>query len=339
MLGPFKEEILFVKKLQVKHFSKKKTLLFIDEHIKNFPEIQSLDYQFECVYLKAGESLKSIETLKQVLIDIQPQMEKLKPPYVFGAVGGGSLGDFVGFLSSIYHRGVSFVQCPSTWLAAVDSAHGGKTALNVLNFKNQLGSFYPAERIIISKSLLSHQSPQWALGEITKTILLSKPHSKLRTYFKNPKAIHQKQAWEILSDLIKVKNFYVKKDPQEKKKERFKLNLGHTVGHALEKIYGLSHSEAVLRGLLFTFNWSIRKKYLNTQVLETFLRFLKTNQVYLKPLEPQQKDEFEKALLKDKKRRGNNIHYVFFKNLKTVVQKVSVDEILGEIKVQGLIKL
>ena len=180
MLGPFKEKIFFVEKLQEKLFSKKHSLLFIDKYIEDFSEIKNLNSQFECFYLEAGENLKSIDTLKQVLTHIESQIEKLQPPYMFVAIGGGSVGDFVGFLSSVYHRGVGLIQCPSTWLAAVDSAHGGKTALNVLSFKNQLGSFYPAGQIIISKSLLTYQSPQAALGEIVKTILLSKTHSKLR---------------------------------------------------------------------------------------------------------------------------------------------------------------
>ena len=66
-------------------------------------------------------------------------------------LGGGSVGDFGGFVASIFKRGVRLVQIPSTWLAAIDSAHGGKTALNVEGVKNQIGTFYPAEKIYFSE--------------------------------------------------------------------------------------------------------------------------------------------------------------------------------------------
>lgn len=338
MLGPFKEKILIVDHLKASLFDAKHSLLFIDDNLKDLKEIKALESKHVICWLTAGEELKSLDGLKSVLANLEPLISKIEPPYCFVAVGGGSVGDFAGFLASIYHRGVDFVQCPSTWLAAIDSAHGGKTALNVLKFKNQIGTFYPAKQIIVSKSLLLNQSPSMAMGEITKTILLSSRTSKLRQFMSKAWPTDVDTVWGSITDFISVKNTYVKKDPKEKKKERFKLNLGHTVGHAFEKIYGLSHSEAVLRGVLFAVTWSVKKKYSNVKVLQVLLTFIETNHFFLKALPKKSEETFEKALLKDKKRSGQEINFVFVKDFKAIIEKVKVKDILQELKAQGLIK-
>ena len=336
LLGPFKEKILIVDHLKPNLFEAKHSLLFIDENLKDFDEVKKLKTKFTIYWLKAGEDLKSLEGLKSVLTNLEPLIKKIEPPYCFVAIGGGSLGDFCGILASVYHRGVDFVQCPSTWLAAIDSSHGGKTALNVLNYKNQIGTFYPAKKIIVSKSLLAHQSPTQAMGEITKTILLSSQNSRLRNFVNKAWTTDTDTIWNSITDFINVKNTYVKKDPREKKKERFKLNLGHTVGHALEKVYGLSHSEAVLRGVIFAVAWSVKKKYSHVRMLQIVMNFIEANHFFLSTLPKKPIEEFEKALLKDKKRSGQEINFVFLKNFKAVIKKVTVKDILQELKNQGL---
>jgi 3-dehydroquinate synthase len=311
LMGPFKEKIVIVDQLSTKHFDKKHSLLFVDENLKENSEIKNLSKSYKIFWLQAGESLKTIDKLKEVLAQLESYLETLEPPYVFVAVGGGSIGDFCGFLASVYHRGVDFIQCPTTWLAAIDSAHGGKTALNVLNFKNQIGTFYPANQIILSKSLLKQQSPTQAFGEIVKTILLSSPKSSLRQFVNSKLPLDFNVVWNSLTDFITVKNTIVKKDPKEKKGERYKLNLGHTVGHALEKIYGLPHSEAVLRGLIFAVVWSVKKKYSHMKFLSLVLDYVQLHQLNLTSLPRKSAEEFEKAFLKDKKRSGHKINFVF----------------------------
>jgi 3-dehydroquinate synthetase len=317
LLGPFKEKILIVDQLKPNLFEAKHSLLFIDENLKDFDEIKKLKTKFTIYWLQAGEDLKSLEGLKSVLTNLEPLIKKIEPPYCFVAIGGGSLGDFCGFLASVYHR--------------------GKTALNVLNYKNQIGTFYPAKKIIVSKSLLAYQSPTQAMGEITKTILLSSQNSRLRHFVNKAWTTDTDTIWNSITDFINVKNTYVKKDPREKKKERFKLNLGHTVGHALEKVYGLSHSEAVLRGVIFAVAWSVKKKYSHVRMLQIVMNFIEANQFFLSTLPKKPAEEFEKALLKDKKRSGQDINFVFLKNFKAVIKKVTVKDILQELKNQGLV--
>src|SRR5438445_1275287 len=110
--------------------------------------------------VQAGEGLKSIDLFPEHISKITALCEKASVrKLTIVVVGGGSVGDFGGFVASILKRGVRLVHLPSTWLAAIDSAHGGKTALNVGGAKNQIGTFYPATEVVLVKSLLLSQPP------------------------------------------------------------------------------------------------------------------------------------------------------------------------------------
>ena len=182
---------------------------------------------------------------------------------VIVAVGGGSVGDFAGFVSSVLKRGVPLIHVPTTLLAAMDSAHGGKTALNVGDWKNQIGTFYPASAVLIVRSLfegLPSLQMQSASGELAKMALLA--GGELFAKFKNGFQAELEPIWELLPQAIAAKYAIVEKDPFEKTGERQILNLGHTLGHALESYHKLAHGVAVGEGLLFALLWSEHQGYL-----------------------------------------------------------------------------
>lgn len=169
------------------------------------------------------------------------------------ALGGGTIGDVVGFASAIYLRGIKYIQIPTTLLAQVDSAHGGKTGINFNGYKNQVGFFNNPLAIIVDirflKSLSNDQLID-GLGEIIKAGLV-KDSSILSLLRKEGAHVLQKK--RTLALLVKksiaVKQFYIRKDPKENYLRQI-LNAGHTVGHAIELKYKLSHGKAVLYGLL-----------------------------------------------------------------------------------------
>lgn len=206
--------------------------------------------------VSSGEQLKDlrefpkhVEKLMKISADLSPKTMQVV------AFGGGSVGDFAGFFASVFKRGVSLIQIPSTWLAALDSAHGGKTALNVRSVKNQVGTFYPANQIFLVSSVLEKLGPgrfQEAWSEAIKVALLDSP----ALAGKVQKATDAKKLWKLLPALIKAKLKIVRRDPFEQKGIRHLLNLGHTVGHVLEAELGLSHGLAVGYGLRFALNWS-----------------------------------------------------------------------------------
>lgn len=333
--GAFGEDIFLVEKFPEKKFSKASTIFFVDQVLQNHSALSKLK-GFKVIYVKAGEDLKSLSSLQNILPKVQTLSMDLNPPLTFVCIGGGSVGDFVGFLASVYHRGVNYVQVPSTWLASIDSAHGGKTALNVDQYKNQIGTFYPASQIIICKSLLKNLPPQTAIGEVLKTILLAPSTSSLKKILLQKKPVDSKWLLSNLKKLIQIKNIIVKKDPYEKKEIRYKLNLGHTVGHAIEHLTSLSHSESVTWGLLFSMQWSLNKKYISLKQMDQVLNFLRDEKFNFS--KPQfTKEQFKQALLKDKKRKSNKIKFVFCKKAQVVVEAVKVDDILDQLKNQGYI--
>ncbi|MBX3016571.1 MAG: hypothetical protein KF767_01680 [Bdellovibrionaceae bacterium] len=204
------------------------------------------------IAVRAGEGLKSFAQAEKVLGQmLKKTADARRSRLRIFVLGGGSVGDFGGFCASVLRRGTPVVQIPSTWLAAVDSAHGGKTALNLAGAKNQVGTYWPAEEVWLIEKLLRAQPAALALdarGEVYKSALIAggalfKMVGRATT------------PWPVLKPIIDTKMKVVRADPREQKGLRHTLNLGHTVGHVLESARGLSHGRAVLYGLAFAVEW------------------------------------------------------------------------------------
>ncbi|MCL2598859.1 MAG: iron-containing alcohol dehydrogenase, partial [Firmicutes bacterium] len=131
---------------------------------------------------ESKESTKQMDTVLEIVEYLHKH--KFGRHCTLVGIGGGIVGDLVGFVASIYMRGVPFINIPTTLLSQVDSSIGGKTAINARGIKNLLGSFYEAKQIIIDHSfLVTLPEREWlsGVGEIFKTALLNK---KLYEYFK-----------------------------------------------------------------------------------------------------------------------------------------------------------
>ncbi|MNS95867.1 3-dehydroquinate synthase [compost metagenome] len=263
-------------------------------------------------------------------------------------VGGGSVGDFGGFVASIFKRGVRLVHIPSTWLAAIDSAHGGKTGLNVGGMKNQIGTFYPAAETWIVKSLLITQPEARAFeaySELLKIALIG--GGSFWNKLSREKHVDGELIWAFLPQAIAGKLAIVKKDPEEKSGLRHVLNLGHTVGHILESQFELPHGVAINYGLSFALQWSEARGLMNGKTSQT---------LWAKPImgfamsaardglfknNASLMNQYKKFLLGDKKKTtGSKMRFVFLRQPgKFVIQEVSADEILKEISRQQKVEL
>lgn len=173
------------------------------------------------------------------------------------ALGGGVVGDLAGLVASTYHRGVQLWQIPTSLLAQVDSSVGGKTAINLREGKNLVGTFYQPDLVVIDPATLQTLPDidyAGALGEVTKHALLRSEDS-LAWLEQNAQAVALRDE-SVLGELLRwnvfLKASVVEADERESG-QRAILNLGHTVGHALENCLGygaLGHGRAVALGLL-----------------------------------------------------------------------------------------
>ncbi len=174
------------------------------------------------------------------------------------AFGGGVVGDTAGFAASVFHRGVDVVQVPTTLLAMVDSAIGGKTGVNLPHGKNLVGAFHQPRGVYIDPDVLSSlpdREYRCGLGEVAKYALLGDTELAAQLESSTDALLARDPA--VLSAVITrcaaAKAAVVVADEYERTGVRASLNLGHTVGHALEigAGYALAHGEAVAIGLVF----------------------------------------------------------------------------------------
>ena len=332
-------KISFCKELPESALFSEDTVLFYDSILvknKNFKNwLRGFPHKLA---LKSGEELKTIESFEAVLNKISKLSISKTTKLTFVAVGGGSIGDFVGFLASVYLRGRRLVLIPSTWLAAVDSSHGGKNGLNFLSTKNQLGTFYPASEIYICKELLLSQPEARlteSMGEIIKIAILS--DAKLFEVLE--KRVSASKIYELLPMLIDHKYKIIDQDPFEKNGTRRLLNLGHTMGHVFESHYSWPHGISVLLGLQFAARWSFAIGLLTEK---DFFRI----SMLIDSLELDQKLNFAlnniaskktvALLSKDKKLTAKNqLDFIFVKKIGLCIRKaVSIEQVLQEVKRQ-----
>ena len=206
------------------------------------------------VIIEDGERYKNLESFAEVhtrLLELEFNRRSL-----LIAFGGGVIGDLAGFVASTYQRGIDFIQIPTTLLAQVDSSVGGKTAVNHPHGKNMIGTFYQPKRVLIDLSLLK-TLPQReyvsGLAEVLKYGFIQDAEF-LEWMRINYEAILAKDP-EVISEMIyrscACKKFIVDQDERESG-IRATLNLGHTFGHAIEKLMkyqGVLHGEAVAIGM------------------------------------------------------------------------------------------
>lgn len=222
--------------------------------------LQESGYDVNIVELPAGEKYKVYNTVGKVYNILKAARVDRGTTIV--ALGGGVVGDLAGFVAATWQRGLPLVQVPTTLLAQVDSSVGGKVAVNHLGLKNLIGAFHHPELVLVDPILLeSLPEDQYRAGlaEVIKTALLAGPEFWALLVEQIP-AIQRRDA-AVLTDVIErclaFKARVVSLDPEDHGERRV-LNLGHTIGHAIEEIDGkeYSHGEAVGIGLLFVLGLS-----------------------------------------------------------------------------------
>lgn len=250
--------------------------------------LEKAEYQLETLILKDGEDYKTMETI-QTIIDKAIEM-KLERKDAMVALGGGVVGDAVGYAAASYLRGISFVQIPTTLLAQVDSSVGGKVGVNHSKGKNLIGAFYQPKCVISDVTTfqtLSERDFKSGLAEvlkyafIEKTCGLDEPLLGFYTFLKeNERAVYAKEP-DIIIKMVeyccKLKAAVVQQDEKEAGLRAI-LNLGHTTAHALEVAgnYSLfTHGEAVSVGMIAAYKLANAYKLIEQDVLDAAENLIK----------------------------------------------------------------
>jgi shikimate kinase/3-dehydroquinate synthase len=216
--------------------------------------------EVERVLLPQGEAAKHLQVIEDAASQLARLRVERREPIV--AVGGGALGDAAGFLAATYVRGIPFIQVPTTLVAQIDSSIGGKTGVDLPEGKNLVGAFHQPASIVIDIAVLATLEPRQrraALGEAAKMAALGDERLFATLESDGPAVAAGDQAAvesgalaEVVERAAWAKVEVVLADEQETGVARIALNLGHTLGHAIEAaagFQGLLHGEAVAYGL------------------------------------------------------------------------------------------
>lgn len=233
--------------------------------------------QFEPVLIRipSGENSKSLEQLGEVCE--QMVTAGLDRSSFIVALGGGVIGDLAGFAAAIYHRGIPYVQVPTTLLAQVDSSIGGKTGINLAAGKNLLGAVHQPVLVVADTDALRTLPPRefkQGFAEIIKHAIIADA-----ALFDVLEAFDRERLPELVARNIKIKAAIVARDEHDALGERAILNFGHTVGHAIEKAGGYRdflHGEAVSLGMVAACEVSVRRAGLPTAERDRIVQTLRT---------------------------------------------------------------
>jgi len=285
--------------------------LVVDENIF---ELYKGKLHLDCpkFIMPSGEKNKNLQTAEKIATAMLKAGCDRKTKLI--ALGGGVVGDTAGFVAASYMRGIEWVSVPTTLLAQVDSGIGGKTAVNIGTYKNMFGSFWmPREVIICTDFLMTLPDREWlsGIGEVIKTAILESTLWKL--VYDSCNLLMRKDRG-FIDQAVKLsvdfKESITRIDFKEAGLRRV-LNLGHTIGHALESAdgYKLTHGEYVLWGIKHETNLFadiIGQKFL-TQIRELLDIVLEGRS---DPYAKYNKSVIDKATQKDKKNEGGKVVYV-----------------------------
>jgi len=229
-------------------------------------DLMAAGYSVEWFVVEPGEDSKSWGAL-EALCDWLLALGVTRKDHVF-ALGGGVVGDLVGFACSVVKRGCGFVQLPTTLLAQVDSSVGGKTAINTAAGKNLIGAFHQPALVLIDPLVLASlpdREMRAGYAEVLKYGLLGDADFFAWLEAKGNKVLAREPAAleHAIATSIAMKARIVAEDERETADRRALLNLGHTFGHGLEAETGFSdrllHGEAVALGMVLAARYSARR--------------------------------------------------------------------------------
>ncbi|MDO9527724.1 MAG: 3-dehydroquinate synthase [Syntrophales bacterium] len=303
--------------------------------------LKSMGLTVDMIEIPEGETSKNINTV----LDITKKLIKMgidrKSALI--ALGGGVVGDVVGFVASIYMRGIPYYQIPTTLLAQVDSSIGGKTAIDLPEGKNLLGTFYQPKEVFIDLSFLDtlpSREFKNGMAEIIKygiiedTELFSLLESEAKAIMDRDMAILS----SIIGKSCRIKKRIIEIDEKDNGLRRI-LNFGHTIGHAIEaqSDYSISHGDGVSIGMIAAARISEKLKHLSGQDREKIENLITTYDLPCRIPRSIGTEGIVSQLRVDKKKEGETVKFVLLKKLGMPfvnggVSEAVIEETIRELK-------
>ncbi len=254
---------------------------------------------------EASKDIRILESLCSFLID-----HKMDRRGMLIALGGGVVGDLTGFAASIYKRGIDYIQIPTSVVAQTDSSVGGKTAVDFCGVKNTLGTVYQPKAVYIDPEVLQTLPKRFlcdGLGEVVKYALLAGGALYERVMMlRSPEDFLLDDGF-ILESCVLYKKTLVEQDERDTGL-RMLLNLGHTLGHAIESYYSYgkyTHGEAVAIGLVEILDYAVRYYGFDLKIRDDVFNLLMRLELPCN-VSGNRNDIFT-AIQQDKKCQGNTI--------------------------------
>ena len=283
---------------------------------------------------KSGEENKNMDTIQDMYEFFISN--KLERKDFLIALGGGVVGDMTGYAAATYLRGIEFIQVPTTLLSMVDSSVGGKTGVDFRQYKNMVGAFKMPRLVYMNLAVLSTLDERQfysGFAEAMKSALI-KDARFYEWQIENMYEICDREP-ETMKELVyrscDIKRFIVEKDPTEKG-DRALLNLGHTIGHAIEKYknFSLTHGECVALGCVAAAYISWKREMLSMEeyyeVRDMFVPF--NLPISIEDVDIEEVLSYTKS---DKKMENNQIKFVLLKKIgKAVIDRTVTDDEIRE---------
>jgi len=296
---------------------------------KNLKKIYKNDFpDVPIITIGTGEKIKTLATVESILTKLI-HLSCDRSVFIVG-IGGGIVCDITGFVASTFLRGVRFGFVSTSLLSQVDASVGGKNGVNIDSYKNMVGVFNQPEFVICDVELLNtlpKKEISNGLAEIVKHALISDADmfDFIETNKHKALDLDYDTIFRLVSDSVKIKSQVVQRDEKESG-ERRKLNFGHTIGHAIEKIEKKGHGRAVSMGMVAAAGFS-RARHLIDQ--DSVLKItLLLNDLNLPTTFDYKPEEIIHAAGKDKKKQGQDLFFVFLETIgKARVEKISFDEL------------
>jgi 3-dehydroquinate synthase len=279
-----------------------------------------------------GEALKNLTTVQDVYTSFLRNDVDRSTSVV--AIGGGIVCDVAGFAASTYLRGLPFGFVPTTLLAQVDASVGGKNGVNLDGYKNLIGTFSQPAFVLCDTDLLTTLPREELINgfaEVVKQAAIADPalFAFLEANVAGALALDGWVIEWVVHRCLEIKTAIVSRDEKEAG-ERRKLNFGHTLGHALEKVHHLRHGEAVSSGMVAAARLSAARGLLSDDGVERLEALLRCFGLPVRVPVPCDTAAVFEALKKDKKREGDRIHFVLLDAIgRARVEALTLAEIEG----------